>query len=154
MRGDGTNHHEKLGLQRISCASEFTIPNMADTSPDPGWNHTDQRSSQPNPASRTLDFSYPVVSSTFISSSSHISFFLIENSTIIEELKVQLSLSISTCHDPKSTTSTAYTEYCVHCVQHPPGAASTQGRFSLLHSDDYELTPECSFSFQHASLHN
>ena len=54
---DGAIHHEKLGLKRISCASQFTIPDMAGTSPDPACNYTDTRSSQPNQAGRTLDFS-------------------------------------------------------------------------------------------------
>ena len=64
IRGDGGNHHEKLGLERISCASQLTIPDTAGTSPDPAGNNTDTRSSKPNPASsrpnqasRTPDFS-------------------------------------------------------------------------------------------------
>jgi hypothetical protein len=72
MRGDGGNHHEKLGLMRISCASQFTIPDTAGTSPDPAGNITDTRSSQSNQASRTPDFSYPLVSSISFSSSSPI----------------------------------------------------------------------------------
>jgi len=64
MRGDGGNHHEKLGLKKISCASQFTIPDTAGTSPDLECNYTDTRSSQPNQASCTTDFSYPLVSST------------------------------------------------------------------------------------------
>ena len=58
------NHHEKLGLKRISCASQFTIPDTAGTTPDMTCNYTNTRSSQPNEASRTPDFSYPLVSST------------------------------------------------------------------------------------------
>jgi len=57
IRGDGGNHYEKLGLKRISCASQFTIPDRAGTSPDPAGNHTDTRCSKPNQASRTPDFS-------------------------------------------------------------------------------------------------
>jgi len=64
MRGDGGNDHEKLGLKRISCASQFTIPDTAGTSADPAFNYTDTRSSQPNQVSRTPDFSYPLVFST------------------------------------------------------------------------------------------
>jgi len=154
MRGDGGNHHEKLGLKRISCASQFTIPDMAGTSPDPACNYTDMRSSQPNQASRTPDFSYPLVSSTSVSSSSPISLLLVHNSTIIAEHKVKSSPSISLCHDHELTLSTAYTEYSIHRVQHTPSTASTQDCLSSLHSHDYELTPECSFSFRHASLHN
>jgi len=57
IRGDGGNHHEKQGLKRISCASQFTIPDMAGTSPDPAGNNTDTTSSKPNQASGTPDFS-------------------------------------------------------------------------------------------------
>jgi len=57
IRGDGGNHHEKLGLKRISGASQFTIPDTAGTSPDPAGNNTDTRSSEPNQACRTTDFS-------------------------------------------------------------------------------------------------
>jgi len=167
MGADGGNHHEKLGLKRISCASQFTIPSTAGTSPNPECNYTDTRSSQPNQASHTPDFSYPLVSSTSFSLSSPISFFLIHNSKIITEYKVKLSLSISPCHDHELTPSTAYTEYSIHRVQHTPSTAytessihqvqhtpSTQDCLSSLHSHDYELTPECSFSFRSASLHD
>jgi len=57
IRGDGGNHHEKLGLKRISCASRLTIPDTAGTSTDPAGNNTDTRSSKPNQASHTPDFS-------------------------------------------------------------------------------------------------
>jgi len=120
MRGDGGNHHEKLGLKRISCASQFTIPDTAGTSPDPACNYTETRSSQPNQASWIPDFSYPFVSSTSFSSSSPISLFLVHNSNIITEHKVKSSLSISPCHDHELTQSTAYTEYSIHLVQHTP----------------------------------
>jgi len=49
-------HYEKLGLKRISCASQFTIPNTAGTTPDPAGNNTDMRSSKHNQASRTPNF--------------------------------------------------------------------------------------------------
>jgi len=39
-------------------------------------------------------------------------------------------------------------------VQHTPSTTSTQDCLSSLHSHDYELTPECSFSFRRASLHD
>jgi len=41
-----------------------------------------------------------------------------------------------------------------HRVQHTPSTASTQDCLSSLHSHDYELTPECSFSFRRTSLHD
>jgi len=121
----------ETGTWRISCASQCTISNAAGTSPDPVCNYTNMRSSQPNEASCTPDFSYPLVSSTSFSSSSLIPHFLIHNSTIIAEHKVKSSLSISPCHDHELTPSTsipqvqqtpssAYTDYSIHRVQHPP----------------------------------
>jgi len=69
MRGDEGNHHEKLGLKRISSASRLTIPDTAGTTPDPAGKNTDTRPSQPNQASPTPDFAYPVVFSiSFLSS--------------------------------------------------------------------------------------
>jgi len=109
MRGDGGNHHEKLGLESILCASQSTIPDMAGRSPDPVYDNTDTRSSQPNEASCTSDFSYPLVSSTLFPSSSLISIILVHNSTIIAELKVRSFLCISPCHDHELTPSRAYT---------------------------------------------
>jgi len=113
-RGYRGNHDEKLGLKRISCVSESTIADTAGTSPDPACNFTDTRSVQPNHASCTRDFSYPLVSSTSFSSSSHIILFLVHNSTIIAEHNVKSSLSISPCHDHELAPSIAYTEYSIH----------------------------------------
>ena len=120
MRGDGGNHHEKLELKSISCASQFTIPDTAGTSPDLACNHTDTRSSQPNQASGTLDFLFPLISCTWFSSSSPISLFPIHISIIIAEHNVKSSLSIPPCHDHKFTLSTAYTETSIYRVQYPP----------------------------------
>jgi hypothetical protein len=61
--GDGGNDHEKLGLKRISCASQFTIPDMTGTSPDPAGNYTDMRSSKANQASHTPEFLGPLICS-------------------------------------------------------------------------------------------
>jgi len=57
IRGDRGNHHEKLELEGISCASQLTIPDTVHTSPDPVGNITDTGSSKSNQASRTPDFS-------------------------------------------------------------------------------------------------
>jgi hypothetical protein len=83
---------------------------------------------------------------------------------------VKSSLSISPCHDhvlalstaytrysihrAQHTQSTAYIEYSIHRAQHTQSTASTQDCLSFLHSYDYELTPEGSFSFRRASLHD
>ena len=125
MRGYGGNHHEELGLQRISWASQSTIPDTAGTSSDPACNNTDTRSSQPNLPSHTPDYSYPLVSSTSFSSSFPISLFLVHNSTIITEHKVKSSLPILPCHEHELALSRAYTEYSIHRVQHTPSTAYT-----------------------------
>jgi hypothetical protein len=94
----------------------------------------------------------------------------VHNSPIIAEHKVKSSLSIPPCHNHQLTPSTAYTEYSIHNVQHTPSTAytnyiihqvqhtpstaSTNDGFSSLHSHDYKLTLECSFSFWSASLHD
>jgi len=126
MRGYVGNHHEKLGLKIISCARQFTIPDTAGTSPNVASNYTDTYSSIPNPASRTPDYSYPLVSSPSFSSSSHISLFLVHNSTIIAEHNINSSLSISSCHDHELAPSIAYTEYSINRVQHTPSTAYTE----------------------------
>jgi len=119
MRGEGGNLHEKLGLKRISCVSQFTIPDTASTSPNLVCNHIHTRSSKPNHASRTPHFSNPLVSSILSPSSSPISLFLVHDSTIIAEHKVKSSLSISLCHDHELIPSTSitpsavYTEYSI-----------------------------------------
>jgi len=41
-----------------------------------------------------------------------------------------------------------------HRVQHTPSTTSTQDSLSSLHSHDFQLIPECSFSFWRASLHD
>jgi len=76
MRGNEGNHLEKLGLKRISCASQFTIPDMAGTTPDPAGKNTNMGSSNTNQASHTADYSYPLVSSISFPSSSPISLSL------------------------------------------------------------------------------
>jgi hypothetical protein len=69
----GGNHREKLGLKRILCASQFTMPDMAGTTPDPASKNPNTKCSKPIQASRTPGFSYPLVSSISFPSSSPIS---------------------------------------------------------------------------------
>jgi len=116
VRGYGGNHDEKLGLKRISWASQLTIPDAAGVSPDPACDNTDTRSSKPNQASCTTDFSYPLISSTWFSSvsSSPISLLLVHNCTIIAEHTVKSFLPISPFHEHELTLSTTYTEYSIH----------------------------------------
>jgi hypothetical protein len=122
---------------------------MAGTSPDPVCNYTDTRPSQQNQASCTPDLSYPLVITSF-SSSSPISLFVVHNPTIIVEHKVKSSLSNSPCHDHPWVD----TEYSIHRVHHTPSTASAEDCLSSVHSHDYVLTAECIISFRRASLHD
>ena len=106
--------------------SQLTIPDTAGMRPNPAQTNTDTWSSRPDRASRTPDFSYPLVSSISFSSTFPISLFLVHISTIIAEHKVMSSLSISPCHDQESIPSTAYTEYSIHRVQHTPSTVYTE----------------------------
>jgi hypothetical protein len=142
MSGYGGNHHEKLVLKRISCASKFPILKKAGTSRDAPCNYPVSTSSQPNQASYTSVYAYRLVSSTSFSSSSPIILFLVLPSTIMTQHNVKLSFSISPCqdhelapgtacskhsiHQVQHTPSTAYTEYCIHRVQHTSSTASTE----------------------------
>jgi len=131
MRGDGVHHHEKLGLKRISCASQFTIPDTAGTSPDPACNYTDTRSSQPTLASHTADFSYPLVSSTSFSSSlPSLSFSFATLSSLhnteLSHPSVSHHAMIMSLHWVQHAQCTAYTEYSIHQAQHTPSTAYTK----------------------------
>jgi hypothetical protein len=150
----GGNRHEKVGHTRILRTWQVTIPNTARTSPHSACKYTATRSSQPNQPSRNPEISNLLVFSTSFSSSTPICLFPVHNSIIITERIVKSSLCISPCHDHVLTLSTTYTKYSIHRVQHTPSTASTQHCLSSLHSHDDELTPECSFIFRHASLHN
>ena len=108
MRGYEGNHHEKLRLKRISCASQFTIPDTAGTSIDLAWNNTSTSSSKPHQTGCTTDFPYPLIITSF-SSSSPIPLCLVHMSTLITEHKVKSSLSSLPCHNHQLMLSTAYT---------------------------------------------
>jgi len=143
------NHHAKLDFTRISYASQCTIPNMACTCPDLECNMANMRSSQPNLAHGTHDFSYSLIYSSSFSSSSTVTLFLIHNWIIIAEYKVMSSFSISPWHDHELTPSTS-----IHQAQHTLITAYTEGCSSSLYSHNYKLNHGCSISFRHASLYN
>ena len=160
IKGDGGNHLDELGLQTISRVRQYTIPDMAGTSPNPECKITHMRSSQPNQSSRFSVFSYPLISSTSFSSSSPSPFFLVHYCAIIAEQKVKSTLSNPPFREHELSPSTAYTEY-----KHTPSTAyskysihrstvSTQDQLSSLHSHDYELTTECSVTIRLAPLHD
>jgi len=116
---------------------------MAGMSYHPACNLTDARCSQPNQASRIPDLTYPLVSSILFASSSP-------------------SLSFSFTALPSSqnrmvTHPSLFLHAMImswHQVQHTPSTPSTLDWLSPLNTHDYELTPECSFSFQRAFLHD
>jgi len=122
IRGGG-NHH-KLGLKRISCVSQFTIPDTASTSPDPVGNNTDTRSSKPNEPSRTPGFLAPLISSISLSFSS-------TTLPSLQEHKVKSSLSISPYHHHELAPSPAYTECSIHRVQRTPKIVCRPFIFSI-----------------------
>jgi len=126
---------------------------MAHRHSDPTMNYAHMRFSQPNQAIWTPDLSYPLVSSTSFLSSSPISLFLVCNSIIILEHKVNSSIPLSPCHDYESILNTTYTQYNIHWVQHTPSTASTYNYVLSLNSHAYKCTHECSFSYWYASLH-
>jgi len=125
MRGDGTNHHEKLGLHGISCVSQLTITDTTGMSLDLKGTNTNWRLFQPNQASYMPDFSNLLISSTlFLSSSLSLPFL---SPTLWLSLNKKLSNTclslhamIMSWHQVQHTPSTAYTEYSIHRVQHTP----------------------------------
>jgi len=86
------------------------------TSANPASDHTVTRSSQPNNASSTADFSDLLKSSTLFSSSSPNSPFHVHNFTVITEHQVTSSLSVTPCDDSQLTPSTAYTMHGSHDI--------------------------------------
>jgi len=119
-KGDGTNHHQKQGLKRISCASQFTIHDMAGTCHDLACNNTDTRSSQPNQASRIPNSSfcsYPPHRSHLYPSSLSFSSTTLPSSqnTKLSHLSLSLHAMIMSWDRVQ-----AYTEYSIHRVQHTP----------------------------------
>jgi len=73
MKGYVGNHYDKLGLKRISCASQLTSPDTEGTAPDLAGKISERRSSNLNQASRTPNFSYPLVFSIMFPPSSSFS---------------------------------------------------------------------------------
>ena len=111
-------HHMKLGLKSFACASQFTIPDMAGTTPDPGGNNTDKKSSTPNQVSRTPDLSYPLVSSILFTSSSLISLSRPELyhhcRTTFSHISLSRHAMMMSKHREQHTPSTAYTMFSIH----------------------------------------
>ena len=115
IRGDRANYDEQLGLERIPCGSQLTIPDTAGTSTDPVGNYIHTWFSKPKQARHSADFSYPLVPFISCSSLSPISLFLIHNSTILTRTQSQvIPLYLS------MPWSWVITECSIHRVQYTP----------------------------------
>jgi len=116
MRGVGGYYDKKLGIVRILCVSQFTIPETAATPPDPVGNITNTRSFQLYQASCTPDFSNLHIFRILFPSLSPITlaYALLYHTA---EHWVKSSLSITPYYHDELTWSTADTEYSVPRVQ-------------------------------------
>jgi len=146
MSGEWGHHHRKLGLQRMLCVSQFTFPDRAGMRPNLLNSVTDLRSSKPNRATHTPDFSYLLTSSIWFSSSSPIS---LSRPQLYHHRQIQSRVISLHLAMPWSWVNT---DSGIHRVPRTLNPASTQVGLSSLHSHNYKLTPQCSFSFWHASL--
>jgi len=130
MRVDGTKQPKMLGLDRIPCVSEFTIPDRAGKCPDPAFNYIDALCSKLNEACRSSDVSYLDISSIWFPCS----WFIPLPYTPLDHHHKNTKL----CHPSVSphaiimwwqwvhyTQSTVYTEYIFYRVQHTPSTAYT-----------------------------
>jgi len=114
---------------------------MAGTSTDLAGNNTDTRSSNPiRQVILLISHSrlYPPYRSYLHSPSLSFSSTTLPSS---QEHKAKSSHSISPCHNHELTPSTAYTKYSIS-----PRSTVSQNQL------DFDLTPECSFSFRRTSL--
>jgi len=159
MRRDGANHHQKLGHKEFCVRVNI---------PSPTWQVQFPMQSVIEPICGLLHRMWHV--STLISDTCsypphrcHVySESLSSSSTTLPSLqKTKLSHHslfvhgmILSCHRVQCTPSEIYTENSIHRWQYTLSAASTNDPLCFLHSQDYELTPECSVSFRCASRHD
>jgi len=150
--GDGGNHDEKLGLREFCVQVNWPSP----------IRQVRVRirvvitliGGLPNPIRQVIPLishihSYPPYHphlhppSLFFSSTTQPS----SQNTKLGHPSPSLHHMIMSWHRVQHTPSTAYTEYSILQVQHPPKIVCF-----TLHSHDDELTPECRFSFRPTSL--
>jgi len=140
---DGVIHHEKLGLREFGVRVNLLSPICQVRVPirsviTPIWG-------LPNPIRQVVPLishirSYPPHRSDF-----HPPSLSFSSTTLLSLQNTKLSHPSLSLHAMIMSW---------HRVQHTPSKASTQDCLSSFHSQDYEWTPECSFSFQCASLHD
>jgi len=143
MRRDGANHHEKLGLREFCVQVNLPFPIWQVwvqirhvITPIRGF---------PNPIRQVV----PLIS--HIRSEPPHSSHLHTPSLSFSSITLPSSQNTKSCH-PSLSLHVMILSW--HRVQHTPNTASIQDSLSSIHSHDYKLTPECVFSFQHASLHD
>jgi len=129
MKGYRGNRYEKLGHKRIPCERQFTIIDMAATSPDPGCHYLDMRSSKPNHPRCTPDFSYPLVITSFLSSSPISLFF--SSTTLLSSRNTKFT---------HPSLSLLFMIMCWHRVQHTLSTSIHQ----VLVYNEYKHTPSTS----------
>jgi len=143
IREDGGNHHEKLGLRecrvrvnRPSPIHQVRVSIRRELTPMRGL---------PNPIRQVVPLISPIRS--YPPSHSHLH-------------RPSLSFS-STTQSSSQNTKLSHPSLNLldmimrwHRVQHTPSTASTQDCVFSLHSLDYKLTREWSFSFRRTSLHD
>jgi len=150
-----TTHDEKLGLMRISCDSQFTIPNKVGTSPDLVSNNTNTMSSQLNQWCSTPEFSPLLLSETHsgIHTTGHTM-----SSTTLPSLQYTkqchssqtLHPRINCWHRVQHSQCTAYTKYSQHRAQHDLSAAYTKySIYGILHTPNTVSTEYSIHRVQH-----
>jgi len=141
IRGDGGDHHEKLGLREChvrvispSLKRLVRVPIRRVITPiqgliSPVWQIVLLISDSLSYAQYRSHLHPPSLSfsSTTLASS--------------QEQKVKSSLSISPCHHHELTLSAAYTEYSIHRVQHTLSTAYTE--YSI---HQVQLTPSTAYT--------
>jgi len=158
MWRDGANHQEKLGLREFRVRGN--LPSPIRQGRVPIWCVITLIQGPPNSIRQVISLishirSYPPHCSHLHPLSLSFSSITLPSSqnTKLSHPSLSLHAMIMSWHRVQHTFSTAYTKYSIHQVQHTPSTASTRDSLSSIHSYVSELTPECSFSFQRASLH-
>jgi len=115
----------ETGTKENFVCESIDHPRTGGMNPDSARSYSNTRSSQSSQACRIHDLSCTLVSSTWFSSSSLISLFLVHNSTIIAEYNVKssslsLNVIIMSWHQVQHIQSTVYTENSIHWIHHTP----------------------------------
>jgi len=137
------NHHEKLGLREFrvrvnwpSLIRQVWVPIRRKLTPIQGL---------PNPIRQVVPLISHICSYPPYHSHLHPPSLSLSSTTQSSSQNTKLSHPSLSLHDPIMSW---------HRVQHTPSTTSTQDCLSSLHSHDYKLTPQCSFSFRRTSLHD